>query len=45
MTTIRPKVVARRRLGCTAYANALSNLSMLNDRDTAFALISRDKPQ
>jgi predicted dithiol-disulfide oxidoreductase (DUF899 family) len=27
--------------GCTAYADALGNLSMLNDRDTTFALISR----
>src|ERR1700730_1011446 len=27
--------------GCTAYADALGNLSMLKDRDTTFALISR----
>src|ERR1035437_6938007 len=27
--------------GCTAYADALGDLSMLKDRDTTFALISR----
>src|SRR3984893_3731670 len=27
--------------GCTSYVNALGDLSMLNDRDTTFALVSR----
>ena len=27
--------------GCTGYVNALGDLSMLNERDTSFALISR----
>jgi predicted dithiol-disulfide oxidoreductase (DUF899 family) len=27
--------------GCTGYVNALGDLSMLNDRDTTFALVSR----
>src|SRR6185503_2933127 len=27
--------------GCTGYVNALGDLSMLNDRDTTFVLISR----
>lgn len=28
-------------MGCTGYVDALGNLSMLNDRDTTFVLISR----
>src|SRR5580704_2677174 len=27
--------------GCTSYVNALGDLSMLNDRDTTFVLVSR----
>jgi predicted dithiol-disulfide oxidoreductase (DUF899 family) len=27
--------------GCTSYVNALGDLSMLNDRDTTFILVSR----
>ena len=27
--------------GCTAYANAIGNLSMLNDNDTTFVMVSR----
>ncbi len=28
-------------MGCTGYVNALGNLSMLNERDTTFVLVSR----